>query len=238
MAKPKALIVDWLVEARHIKTVIDQISGAPGLLVDLSTWRPDRTGLAPVGHLMRLVRVFLTDRISKKTPTKKPKQGEIYGVFTDDPAKTWPLLEHFTDVLDLEFTDAEQRAFVAHNMLAQILQDGWISSFAREQLPLQVASIQGESVSASRSKSASKERPKVDRRSPLAKLVAEERAKDKDATASEVLHRLVGSNNADVREAVQFKGDRVQYRNPKGVWTSISHDRFETIFSQQKPSTG
>lgn len=254
MPKPKAFLVDWLAEARALSGAIGEISGPPGLLCDPntlpglltgpSTWEPDRTKLAPIRHLMDLVRVFLTDRIGRKTPTRKPKHGYSYGVFTDDPMRTWPLLSMFTGKLGMTFTDTEYHAFLAHNMLGVVLRDGWISDFDRRQLPVQIASIQGESASSRASKSARNERKldrrtltPLDRRSALTRLIAEERGRDPDATPYEVLDRLC-NGPADVRDVVQgYKNDRLYYRDvhKKDREMSVSVGQYLKLFAQSNP---
>ena len=228
MAKPKVFLVDWLAESRELTNALPEISRPPGILADLNEWEPDRTNLEPIRYLLNLVKTYLTDRIGRKKPSAKA--GDSYGVFTDDPALTWPLMSKFTEDLGMTFTDAEKRAFVAHNMLGQIMRDGWISDSNRRQLPVQIASIHGESASAKQRAVAANVRKFVDRRSTLAKAIADERGRDHYATAAEVLDRLCGG---DVVK--EFKCERVFYWKAKGKLVSVGLDRFENIFSEQAP---
>lgn len=159
MAKPKAYSVDWLKEARHLADDLRQVLPPPGLLADPTTWKTDEKALKPLRLIMATLRVYLTSRIGLKPATVKPAAGYSFGIFTDDPMKSWPLLSHFTEELGMTFSDAEVHGFVAHQMLGQVLRDGWIDDFHRRQLPVQIASIQGVSASQSAAEKASRPRP-------------------------------------------------------------------------------
>ena len=119
-------------------------------------------------------------------------------------------------------------------VIREILSRGYVTAFDRETLPIEIAAIARTSRAANTLKSKPGERrPLVDRRSTLAKAVSDERQQDPTATAWEVLNRLCGG---DVVK--EHKDGRVWYWNKKGKLTSVGLDRFETLFSEQRPSTG
>ena len=75
-------------------------------------------------------------------------------------------------------------------------------------------------------------------RFPVCRL-AGERKRDPSATCPQVLHRICDSNDMETREVVRaYKDGRLFYWDDDGKEVSIGYDRFETIFSEQKPSTG
>lgn len=116
--------------------------------------------------------------------------------------------------------------------LTEILTAGYVTDDHRQFLPMGITAIARTASTANTIKAKGK-RPNVDRRGALARAVSQERGKDKHATAGEVLDRLCGG---DV--VTECREGRVWYWNDEGKLTSVGLDRFETIFSEQKPSTG
>lgn len=228
MAKPKVFLVDWLAKARELTNELPAIWGPPGLLQDPNQeYKPDRSKLDPIRRLLDIVKVYLTDRIGRKKPSTRPDSGDSFGVFTDDPTLTWPLLSKFTEDLGMTFTDAERRAFVAHSMLCQVMRDGWIGDDFRRLLPTQIASIQGESKSAAKSQTATSKRG-GDRRSPL-RIAVEDAIRIHPGEAAFVIcARLVG----DVVESWDSSGVTYWLAPDRLKTRKITLDRFETIFSE------
>jgi len=193
MAKPKAYLVDWLKEARHLTDDLLHVLPPPGLLADPATWKTDEKALKPLRLIMAKLQVYLTSRIGLKTATVKPEAGYSFGIFTDEPMNSWPLLSYFTEDLGMTFSDAEVRAFAAHQMLGQVLRDGWIDAFNRRQLPVQIASIQGVSASQSAAQKASRPRPgRKDRNTELREAKSNRTRNNSGETWKETLQQLQG----------------------------------------------
>ena len=166
-----------------------------------------------------------------------------------DPEKAYPLLDWSLKQLAIVSTFVEGYARTTELMLekheghavvtalAQLsfIQDSrYVPPDIKRELPINIAAIVRTASAANRLKSKPGElRPNVDRRSKLAQAVSNERGQDHAATAWEVLDRLCGG---DVVK--EHKDGRVWYWNEKDKLTSVGLDRFETIFSEQRPSTG
>lgn len=193
MAKPKAYLVDWLKEARQLAFDLQHVLPPPGLLADPATWKTREEALKPLRLVMAQLQVYLTSRIGLKPATVKPEPGYSFGVFTDDPMKSWPLLLRFTEEFGMKFSESEVSAFVAHQMLGQVLRDGWIDAFHRQHLPVQVASIQGVSASQSAAEKASRPRPgRKDRNAELRDAKSSRTRNNPGETWKETLQQLQG----------------------------------------------
>lgn len=142
-------------------------------------------------------------------------------------------LENYAKTGTVNVLDRDGRALVSAMAGIQVIcERRWGSLNLHRDIPIEIAAI-ARTVSIANKINAKGERPTVDRRSPLTKAIARERQKDRNATAMNVLNLLCGGEV--VKEC---KDGRVWYWNEKGTLTSIGLDRFETIFSEQKPSTG
>ena len=185
--------------------------------------------------LHRKIAAHLTHRLDTVHRTRPdPKNGRKRVYFLGSRTPKAALTFHrLICGLDLKLSSGDHAALAALIFLAQLLNDGFIGDRWKRELPLLVASIGGESASQQARMNAKQLRKHTDRRGPLAKAVADERRKDPHATCWEVLHRLAGG---DVVE--KLKDDRVFYWNRKGELTDIGFDRFETVYSEQRPSTG
>ena len=132
----------------------------------------------------------------------------------------------------VKFQGVDLWAYDAHMKLGRILIDRYVCPEWKRQLPLIVASIGGETTSQAATLKATQRRT-GDRRSTLTQAVSRERSQDRFATAAEVLDRLCGG---DVVK--ELRDGRVWYWDKQDVLKDIGLNRFETIYGQQKPSTG
>lgn len=236
MAHMKGQNVDWLDEAWRISAVIAELpDGPPGLLSVERKW-PPLTGLTKQWieilqttislHLAYRIRVVHKHRL--KFPDGSVRMFIWEGREPVETLKTYAALES----IGVKLTSVDKWAIDGHAKLGRILIDRYVCKAWKRELPLIVASIGGASTSQVATLKAKQPR-NIDRRSTLAKAVAQERGHDQFATAGEVLDRLCGGDV--VKEC---KDGRVWYWNHKGDLKSVGLDRFETIFSEQKPSTG
>lgn len=236
MVQMKGQNVDWLDEAWRISAVVaDMPSNPPGLLSVDKSW-PPLTGLTKqwIEILQTTISLHLAYRIRivHKHKMKSPDGSVRMFIWEGrDPVatrKAYAALES----IGVKFTSIDHWAIDAHVKLGRILIDRYVCEEWKRELPLIVASIGGAFTSKSATLKATQPR-RVDRRSTLARAVAGERACDPTATAGQVLDRLCGG------EVVKECSDgRVWYWNDKDDLKSVGLDRFETIFSEQKPSTG
>ena len=127
-------------------------------------------------------------------------------------------------------------ALLALLKLRQVVSEGCVSSADRRFLPLLIAAIQGESASKSASKSAAHGR-NVDKRSPLTKLIATEREKDDFVTCEQVRDRLLDGDAAVRDVVIEYRDERLYYRNERDEITSVSIEQFHKLFAQSKPGS-
>jgi hypothetical protein len=125
-----------------------------------------------------------------------------------------------------------QAAINAIAALEAVLKYRFVPDAVRQELPIDIATI-ARTASDATSASARRRRPKVSRKSALSLAVARERRKHPLAKASEILNRLCGTDAVE-----EVKDGRVFYWNNEGALVSVGLDRFENIFSDEKPSTG
>jgi len=237
MAHMKGQNVDWLDEAWRISEAIAELpDGPPGLLSIEKKWPP------LTGHTKQWIEILQTTislhlayriRVVHKHKFKDPNGSVRMFIWEGrDPVetlKTYAALES----IGVNLTSVDKWAIDAHAKLGRILIDRYVCREWKRELPLIVASIGGASTSQAATLKATQPR-KIDRRSTLTKAVAQERRYDPFATAWEVLDRLRGRNVVEKEK----QDGLVWYRNEKDELKSVGLDRFETIFSEQKPSTG
>lgn len=236
MAQIKAQDVNWLDEAWRISTVIaDMPDNPPGLLSASRKWPP------LIGHTKQAIEILQTT-ISLHLAYRLRVVHKHKFTFPDGSVRMflWEQREPVAtqkayaalESMGIKLTGVDQWAIDAHMKLGRILIDRYVCKEWKRELPLIVASIGGETTSQT-AKLNSRQPRNVDRRSKLAQAVSNERKTDPTATAWEVLDRLCGG---DVVK--EHKNSRVWYWNKKDQLTSVGLDRFETIFSEQRPSTG
>ena len=233
MAKTKPPRVEWLDEAWLISAVIAGMPNSPPSQFYANGWPVSGNGRRKFEELQSLIAEFIVGRIEIVYRLKNQQED---GLLLFDPSNRDPAVTLNSTILcrskGIKFRPEDLWGFDAHVKLGQILIDRYVSDEWKRQLPLVVASIGGAFTSQTASLNAKQPRPKVDRRSTLAQAVARERKLDPHAAASVVLDGLCGG---DVVK--ELKGDRVYYWSAKGELTSVGLDRYETIFSEQKPST-
>lgn len=138
----------------------------------------------------------------------------------------------------MDFDERATAAIFVHAQVGFVRQHRYLDDPDRITLPVTLAAIAGKSAALTNAINASRKR-NVDRRGPIARIVAGERKRDPSATCPQVLHRICDSNDMETREVVRaYKDGRLFYWDDDGKEVSIGYDRFETIFSEQKPSTG
>lgn len=237
MAHIKAIKVNWLDQAWRISSVISDMPDSPpmGLLTGLGESPPlsDRESFL-IELLQDKIALHLAyrSRMVHKIIIKLPDggRGDIAPLSRNpvSTAKTLALLGRLGVKLPL----ADLWAYDAHMKLGRILIDRYVCKEWKRILPLIVASIGGATTSETATLKATQRRS-GDRRSTLTQAVSHERCSDPYATAAEVLDRLCGG---DVVK--EMRDERVWYWDKKDVLQNIGLDRFETIFGEQKPSTG
>jgi hypothetical protein len=236
VAPIKAPDVNWLDEAWRISAVIAAMPDTPpGLLSDVKEWPKLSHGLKlQIDSLQKTIAVQLGYRTSvvHKASFELPT-GEkgLFWLNSVDPTGTRRHLALLFK-LGVKLESVDLWAFDAHMKLGRILLDRYVCKEWKRELPLIVASIGGATTSQTAKLKARQPR-NVDRRSSLALAVAKERRNNPTASAIEVFNRLCGG---DVVK--EMSNERVHYWDAKGNLKSVGMDRYETIFSEQKPSTG
>ncbi len=235
MAQIKAQKVDWLDQAWRISSVIAEMPDSPPGLLSASRKWPPLTGTHKllIELLQDTIALHLAYRakvVHKVSLTFSDGDKGMFYLRSRDPATTIKDMA-FLATIGVKLQPVDLWAYDAHMKLGRILIDRYVCKEWKRIVPLIVAAIGGATTSQTATLKATQPR-NADRRSALAKAVAEERSQDLFATAGEVLDRLCGGDV--VKEC---KDGRVWYWN-KDVLTSVGLDRFETIFSEQKPSTG
>lgn len=228
--------VNWLEKAWDLAVLFENMPSAPpstavlGFLARVShSQREALQGLAMTisHHMAYRMRTYY-----KVIPIVDGKKG-AHAFTWGDPER---LLLAYRDVAQMgaQFTITDWMAIDAQIKLATVLLDGFISPDWKRELPLIVASIGGPPISRTASSNAAQLRGN-ERLSPLACAVAAARKSDPHATCAEVLHDLENNCRDVVKE---IKDGRIHYFKGDGTVTDIGLDRFENIFSEQKPSTG
>ncbi|QDL53567.1 hypothetical protein [Rhodoferax aquaticus] len=237
MAHIKKFDTNWLDQAWRISSVIADMPDSPPMSLVEGVGKPPQLSdlqRTLIELLQDHIEVFLQYRsrlVHKITVTLPDGAKADIAPQSRNPvatAKTLALLQK----IGVKLKDVDLWAYDAHMKLGRILIDRYVCPEWKRQLPLIVASISGETTSQTATLKAKQTR-KVDRRSTLTRAVAEQRRFDPFASAAEILDRLCGGDV--VRE---MKGGRVWYWDVKGDLKDIGLDRFETIFGEQKPSTG
>lgn len=236
MAQIKTVDVSWLDQAWRISLVIAELPNNPpgGLLSDQRKW-PPLTGITrkAIELLQDTIALHLSYRswVTHKAKIKLPNGDAMFFVDTRYPADTLKQMA-LQAKAGIKFEAVDLWAFDAHLKLGRILLDRYVCTEWKRVLPLSVASIGGQFTSQTAKVKAIQPR-QGDRRSTLARAVAEQRGLDRYATCAEVLDRLCGGDTVK-----ELKNDRVFYWDAKYKLKDVGLDRFENIFSQQKPSTG
>lgn len=237
MANIKSLNVNWLDQAWRISRVIADMPDSPpmSLLNEIGK-------SPPLSDRQRFLIELLQDTIALHLVYRSRMVHKIALILPDgdkadivpasrnpvDTAKTLAFLQKTSAKLK----DVDLWAYDAHMKLGRILIDRYVCKEWKRLLPLIVASIGGETTSQTATLKAKQTR-NIDRRSTLTKEVAQQRRFYPTASANEILHRLCGG---DVVK--EMKDGRVFYWDGKDHLQDIGLDRFETIYSEQKPSTG
>ena len=237
MGQIKKFGTNWLDQAWRISCVIAEMPDGPPM--SLLT----RIGKAPaltdrqqffIELLQDHIEVFLQyrSRIVYKITDILPDgaKGDI-APDSRNPADTEKILAKLRAKVG-KLKGVDLWAYDAHMKLGRILIDRYVCKDWKRKLPLIVASISGASTSETATLNQKQRRP-VDRRSPLTQAVSQQRRDDPFASAMEVLDRLCGG---DVVK--ELRDERVFYWDKKGDLQIIGLDRFENIYSKQKPSTG
>lgn len=236
MAQIKAQTTNWLDEAWRISLVIAEIPEGPpmGLLTgigkspQLSEWQ-----IAFIELLQDAIGLHLAYRsgmVHKFTGTLPDGGKVLFAPQSRNPVETGKLFVWLVKQ-NVKLQAVDMWAYDAHMKLGRILIDRYVCKEWKRKLPLIVASISGASTSQTATLKAKQTR-KVDRKSTLTQAVSQQRRDDPFASAMEVLDRLCGGDV--VKET---RDERVFYWDKKGDLKSIGLDRFETIYSEQKPST-
>ena len=237
MAHIKAQNINWLDQAWRISSVIADMPDGPPMGLLAGVGKPP-----PLHDRHRVLIEKLQDRIAfhlayrvrvvhKHRKTFPDGSTRMFICEQRDPIATLQAYAALQSI-GVKLTDLDMWALEAHLKLGRILIDRYVCKDWKRQLPLIVASISGASTSETATLN-QKQRRAVDRRSPLAQAVWQQRRDDPFASAMEVLDRLCGG---DVVK--ELRDERVFYWDKKGDMQSIGLDRFETIYSEQKPSTG
>lgn len=240
MAHIKRPATNWLDEAWNISKLVADMPSHPrvdGLLsVEPSTeqWEINPAAKRQIELLQDAIALELAYRLRVIHKVMlRDSNGKTAMIFIEDrdPGQFRTKYAEL-GVIGVKFQVVDLFAMDAHTKLGQILVDRFVCDEWKRILPLIVASIGGNPTTYTMSAKAAQPRPNADRRSPLTKAVAAVRKRNPKLSAAEVLYRLEGG---DVVK--EYKNDRVYYwKGDKLV--SVTFDRFETIFSQQKPSTG
>lgn len=240
MAHIKIPQTNWLDSAWEISAVLEGMPSGPANRLAALVWKDAEKYKGPtlnddvidaIEGLLIDITLRLAYRLQVHHKAHKKLNSRPIDLENRDPKVTLKAIKRIeSGGVVLDTTDFS--AFDAHIKLSRILIDGYVSPEWKRTLPLLVASISGATTSQTATLKATQPR-KVDRRSTLSKAVSQERRKDPHATAMEVLDRLCGGDV--VKET---KGERVWYWDKKDVLKDIGLDRFETIFGEQKPSTG
>nr|WP_315848849.1 hypothetical protein [uncultured Rhodoferax sp.] len=237
MAHIKAINVNWLDQAWRISSVIADMPDSPPVSLLDGKGKPtllsDRQRVL-IELLQDTIALHLTYRsrmVHKITVTLPDGAKADIAPQSRNPVATAKTLA-FLRKIGVKLKDVDLWAYDAHMKLGRILIDRYVCNEWKRLLPLIVASIGGETTSQTAKLKATQTR-KVDRRSTLTRGVAEQRRFDPSASAAEILDRMCGG---DVVK--EMKDERVWYWDAKGNLKDIGLDRFETIFGEQKPSTG
>ena len=237
MAQIKKFDTNWLDQAWRISSVIADTPDSPPMsLLTGAGKAPALTDRQQffIELLQDHIEVFLQyrSRIVYKITDILPDgaKGDI-APHSRNPADTEKILAKLQAKVGT-LKDVDFWAYDAHMKLGRILIDRYVCKDWKRQLPLIAASISGASTSQTATLKAKQTR-NIDRRSTLAKEVSKQRKFDPTATAAEILDRLCGG---DVVK--ELRDERVFYWDKNGHLENIGLDRFETIYSEQKPSTG
>lgn len=240
MAQIKRPATNWLDEAWNISKLVADMPNYPrgdGLLsVEPSTeqWELNPATKRQIELLQDAIALELAYRLRVIHKVKlRDSNGKTAMLFIEDSDPAQFRIKYAElGVIGVKFQVADLFAIDAHAKLSQILIDRFVCDEWKRILPLIVASIGGNPTAYTMSGRAAQPRPNVDRRSALSKAVAAVRRRNPELTAYEVLNRLDGG---DVVQ--EHKNGRVYYLEGDKL-VSVGLDRFETIFSEQKPSTG
>lgn len=251
MKRPKALRVDWLVEAWRIGEALELLPDRPyNAFVAMAN--PDDKKMAglrdfknsPVAAEVRAAIVALQETI-RLDALRIWSNKEKYEIAGDDLDRISGLLKRRTRIATMKAArhcelvcpaTGATRTFhiLAHMWLSKVHGDCYISRKAVWKPVLVVASIGGTFTTQNAiGANSMTPREKGSRSSTLKLAVADARRSDPFATAAEVLDRLCPGDT--VKEA---KDGRVFYWNRSGDLVSVGLDRYENIFSEVKPSTG
>ena len=235
MGQIKAQDINWLDEAWSLSSVIaglPSISADGGLLAAIQPLPPlDAATKKHLELLQSTIALHLAYRlfvVHKVSYVRKDGAKGMFIIEDRDPVAFGKAYARLSSI-GIKFAMIDNWAIDAHCKLGRVLIYGWVCDEWKRILPLIVASIGGDTVATVASRKATKKRMS-DRRSTMAKAVADARLQDRSATAWEVLNRLSGG---DVVRDV--KNERVYYWDAKDKLKSVGLDRFETVFSEQAP---
>lgn len=234
MPQPRSPKVDWLLEAWHLSTTLLHVPTRPLTLGSLGRVPLDETVESYLAGLQARLNAFLNYCVAVKLGAR----ARTLRAFDGDDSQHLIATRNELNHAGMDFDERATAAIFVHAQIGFIRQHCYLDEASRVALPVTLAAIAGKSAALTNAVNASYRRH-GDRRGPIARIVAEERTRDKHATYAEVLDRICNSNNTETREVIKgFKDGRLWFIDDDGSETSITLDRFATIFSEQKPSTG
>lgn len=234
MPQPRAPKVDWLLEAWHLSTTLLDVPTRPLNLGSLGRVPLDESVESYLAGLQARLNDFLNYCVAKKFGGRAKGLRAFGGEDSRDLIATRNELKQ----AGMDFDERATAAIFVHVQIGFIRQHYYLREPSRITLPVTLAAIAGKSAALTNAINASHQRD-VDRRGPIARFVAAERKRDPCATCAQVLDRICDSNDLAIRDVVKrFSDGRLFYLDDDGTETSMGLDRFETIFSEQKPSTG
>ncbi len=235
MPKPRAPKIDWLLEAWNLATRLADVPARRLTLGSLGPVPLDESVESYLASLQIKLNEFLNYSVTIKLGAG---QAKALPKFDGDDSRHLIAARNELRRAGMDFDERATAAIFVHAQIGFVRQHLYLDDTSRITLPVTLAAIAGKSAALTNAINASGQH-NVDRRGRIARIVADERKRDPFATCLEVLNRICDSNDLEVREVIQgYKDDRLFYLDKNGKEASIGLDRFENIFSLQKPSTG
>lgn len=235
MPKPRAPNIDWLLEAWNLSTRLVDVPARRLTLGSLGPVPLDESVESYLASLQIKLNEFLNYSVTIKLGAGKAK---TLPRFDGDDSLHLIAARNELKRAGMDFDERATAAIFVHAQICFVRQHRYLADPSRITLPVTLAAIAGKSAALTNAINASRQR-NVDRRGPIPRIVADERSRDPFASCADVLHRICNSNDREVREVVlRYTDGRLFYRDDDGEEASMGLDRFETIFSEQKPSTG
>lgn len=234
MPQPRAPKIDWLLEAWNLSTTLTDVPTRPLKLGSLGRVPLDESVESYLASLQTRINGFLNYCVAMKFGAR---QAKMLARFDGDDSRHLIATRNALKKQGMDFDERATAAIFVHAQIGFIRHHWYLDEPNRITLPVTLVAVAGKSAGLKNAVAAGKKR-RTDRRGPITKLVERARRHDPDATCLEVLDRIC-DGDANDRETVKgVKDGRLHYRNAKGKLVSMGLDRFENIFSQQRPSTG